>query len=226
METKLTHLRLCEVVSYDPATGIFVWLVSRGKSAIGKQAGILRDTGRVIGIDGNNYMAARLAWFYVHGEWPERILRFKDSDRDNTKIENLTYGENSFVTQDGKNAYMKKWRKANPKNQRHLILKRSYGLTIEQFQQMLLDHKGVCGCCGKPETAIQGGKLLPLAVDHCHTTHEIRGLLCAKCNRGLGSFNDDPITLRAAAAYLEAHAVKPKSNVIPLSARRASNKGD
>lgn len=45
-----------------------------------------------------------------------------------------------------------------------------------------------------------------LVVDHCHKSKQIRGLVCHRCNVGLGYFRDDPELLRAAAAYLEAQS--------------------
>lgn len=45
----------------------------------------------------------------------------------------------------------------------------------------------------------------PFHVDHCHITNKYRGILCHKCNRAIGFFNDNPITLRKAADYLDKH---------------------
>jgi len=57
---------------------------------------------------------------------------------------------------------------------------------------------GVCAICGGINDNDDA-----LSVDHDHETGRIRGLLCSKCNKGLGSFNDDPELLRKAIAYLE-----------------------
>lgn len=216
---KLTQERLREVLSYEPATGVFVWLVSRGKSATGKVAGKLRDTGRVIGIDGENYAAARLAWFWINGMWPERILRFADGDRDNAAILNLAYGENEFTTKAGKNAYMRKWRSANPRGQRHLWMRSKFGMDLSEYQAMFAAQGGVCAVCKNPETNSKGERAW-LCVDHDHSDNTVRGLLCSRCNHMLGHSKDKIETLRAGAAYLEAHAAKPKTNVIPLASRQ------
>ena len=61
----------------------------------------------------------------------------------------------------------------------------------------------VCAICGKPETAVRLGKVLPLAVDHCHRTGGNRELLCTSCNIGIGSLCDDPELLRKAGEYVE-----------------------
>ena len=74
--------------------------------------------------------------------------------------------------------------------------KRLYGLTLEQFEAMSAAHDGKCTICGQPES--------PLHVDHDHVSGIIRGLLCDRCNKGLGAFRDNPESCRAAAKYLEA----------------------
>ena len=61
--------------------------------------------------------------------------------------------------------------------------------------QALVEGK-TCAICGDPAEV----------VDHCHAQDKIREPLCSPCNRGLGFFRDDPVRLRAGAAYLERHA--------------------
>lgn len=63
---------------------------------------------------------------------------------------------------------------------------------------MLDDQGGVCAICSKEDAA---GKRL--AVDHCHETGKVRGLLCLKCNTVLGKMNDEVNLLKKAIAYLE-----------------------
>jgi hypothetical protein len=79
---------------------------------------------------------------------------------------------------------------------RRRTLKRNYGITLEEYQQMLRKQGG-CAICGKNE----GLKEMP--VDHCHKTGNIRGVLCHWCNKGLGQFFDNPSTLRKAADYID-----------------------
>ena len=78
-------------------------------------------------------------------------------------------------------------------------LKRTYGLTIEQYDAMLEAQAGVCAICGKPP---RNGYVLH--VDHDHETGAIRGLLHFTCNNLLGDAEDDARVLRAAAEYVEA----------------------
>lgn len=61
----------------------------------------------------------------------------------------------------------------------------------------------LCAICGKPETAERSGKVMPLSIDHCHVTNQVRALLCHRCNKAIGLMLDDPVRLRAAADYVE-----------------------
>lgn len=76
----------------------------------------------------------------------------------------------------------------------HLIAK--YGLTLEEYDDLLAQQKGVCAICKRGN----GAKFL--VVDHRHKGEVVRGLLCDGCNIGLGMFRDNPAILRVAAAYL------------------------
>jgi len=68
---------------------------------------------------------------------------------------------------------------------------------------MFLSQNGVCAICSGGETVKTRGTLRRLAVDHDHETGKVRGLLCNRCNNGLGNFRDDPDLLREAIAYLQ-----------------------
>jgi predicted nucleic acid-binding Zn ribbon protein len=77
-----------------------------------------------------------------------------------------------------------------------------YGITAEQFAAMLEEQNNLCAICRSPEWPGKGSRP---HVDHDHATGKVRGLLCGKCNVALGNMHDDPVRLRAAAAYVEAH---------------------
>jgi len=81
-------------------------------------------------------------------------------------------------------------------------LKHRYGITEEQYDQMLIQQKHSCKICGHKPDKYQTRPDKPLYVDHCHQTKVIRGLLCHKCNVALGHMNDDPEQLERAANYL------------------------
>lgn len=82
---------------------------------------------------------------------------------------------------------------------------RRYGLTVEDYEAMLAAQGGRCAICRE---APDSRRRHDLAVDHCHETELVRGLLCHRCNVGLGHFNDRPNLLRAAAEYLDRTAKK------------------
>lgn len=82
---------------------------------------------------------------------------------------------------------------------------RRYGITLEQYEQMLEAQGGVCAICGRPERSkVYKHGPRSLAVDHGHETGRIRGLLCFSCNTNLGKFDHDLDLLRSAIEYLEA----------------------
>jgi len=88
----------------------------------------------------------------------------------------------------------KKW---HQKNGRSAALRKLYGITVQQYEAASEAVGGLCEICG--EKCVTGKTL---AVDHDHETGAVRGLLCRKCNSGLGLFNDSTELLKAAAEYL------------------------
>jgi hypothetical protein len=83
-------------------------------------------------------------------------------------------------------------------------LLRKYGVSREAYNKLMVKQGGLCCICNKPERRTnQLGELLPLAVDHDHETGELRGLLCATCNKALGLFEDDGHIIQAAGLYLQ-----------------------
>lgn len=97
-------------------------------------------------------------------------------------------------------AKQNEYRKANPDKVRFALIKTNYGMTETEYRKLLNDQNNRCAIC---RTKNPGAKGKWFHVDHSHKTKKIRGLLCTKCNQGLGYFNDDPIALRCAADYIE-----------------------
>ena len=82
---------------------------------------------------------------------------------------------------------------------------RSYGINKEEYEQMLQDQDGKCAICKREESSRASitKKVRALAVDHCHVTGHVRGLLCRACNLGIGHFDDNLEFLKEAVKYLE-----------------------
>jgi Autographiviridae endonuclease VII len=99
--------------------------------------------------------------------------------------------------------YQRKWRTDNIRRARSSELKSSYGITIDDYEKLLEIQNHACAICGGKEGSVQAnGKPFGLAVDHCHDTDKVRGLLCSHCNRGLGFFEDSIERLHSAIDYL------------------------
>lgn len=88
--------------------------------------------------------------------------------------------------------------KQDPEYRRLHLLTRRYGLTPEDYQRLLDSQGGACAICGREQSAN-----VALAVDHDHDTGVIRGLLCHRCNSGIGSLGDSVALLKLAIWYLE-----------------------
>ena len=95
----LTQEYLKSILDYDLDTGIFTWKVSKAnRTKVGDVAGWSYNGYREIEINNKAYKAHRLAWLYVYGEMPKKLIDHVDGNRSNNKISNLreaTYQENS-----------------------------------------------------------------------------------------------------------------------------------
>lgn len=219
-ENGLTFEDLSEVLAYDAASGAFTWkktVSSRIKA--GHRAGtFLRlQNGKdylSITYHGRKLSGAQLAWLLHYGEWPDRSVFFIDEDTTNLRIKNLKMADHKaerVIREDGSVGY-----KMTAEQARHYGLARNYGISLTEYADMYAKQGGVCAICGKPEThKVPGRKRSDgevrhrdLSVDHCHGTGAVRELLCNACNHVLGSANDDPEILMAAAEYLKRHKTK------------------
>lgn len=81
---------------------------------------------------------------------------------------------------------------------RKSLLKNKYNMTNEEYDKLFAKQNGKCMICGKREKY----KKEKLTIDHNHKTNIFRGLICHKCNRGLGYFNDNGLILIKAVKYL------------------------
>lgn len=86
----ITQERLREVLSYDPATGVFTRRISRRKDRIGVPAGAPNGFGHIqIRVDGTLYLAHRLAFLYIYGSWPSTNIDHINGVPDDNRITNL-----------------------------------------------------------------------------------------------------------------------------------------
>ena len=90
----------------------------------------------------------------------------------------------------------------DPRPTRDRHLKRMYGITIDDYDRMLVEQNGVCATCG---TDKPGGRWEMFACDHDHKTGKVRGLLCKSCNIALGEVGDNAQTLQSMIEYLQEH---------------------
>jgi hypothetical protein len=87
---ELTAARARELFRYDPSTGSLTWKVDKGAKRSGDPAGHLdKDGYRVVGADGTQYFAHRVAWLIHHGRWPDGLVDHKDGDHDHNAVKNL-----------------------------------------------------------------------------------------------------------------------------------------
>lgn len=99
-------------------------------------------------------------------------------------------------------ARARKWRKRNPDRVRDAGLKQNYGLPYGTYDKMLAAQSGRCAICKTVETGARNH----LHVDHDHDTGTVRGLLCGRCNTGIGQLRHERNVLLAAIDYLDSYS--------------------
>ena len=95
----------------------------------------------------------------------------------------------------------KLYARAHRKEVRLNNMKYTTGISKEIYAQLSKEQDNVCAICGRSNV----DPTRNLSVDHCHDTRLVRGLLCTKCNFGLGYFNDDEVLLLKAIDYLKSN---------------------
>ncbi len=112
--------------------------------------------------------------------------------------------ENNWWLQPKLNENAREDRSNNPEKYKNYHLKKDYGITMEQYNELLLKQNNACAICGNLETKIykKTGVIMKLSVDHNHTNGKIRGLLCNNCNMALGILKESKKTLIKMIKYL------------------------
>jgi hypothetical protein len=98
-----------------------------------------------------------------------------------------------------------RWRERNPDADADKRLRRVYGITLAEYNELFEAQGGVCALCKKGESTKRmkkGEGRERLAVDHCHDTGRVRGLLCFKCNTAIGSLGDTEEDAQRVVDYL------------------------
>lgn len=103
------------------------------------------------------------------------------------------------VRHEKRKARCRKW---SAKNQHRRNLRHLYRIDVDVYEAMMAAQGGVCAICRLPERRKFKGVVSRLAVDHCHQTGAIRGLLCSRCNMMIGMAEDTPMLLEMAKEYL------------------------
>ena len=121
----------------------------------------------------------------------DRAAQYRDEHREELRVKGVTYYAKH-------REYQAAYRKQHRQRTREHDLKRNFGITLKQYEEMLSNQENMCAICRRPATQFRRG----LHVNHDHTDGMVRGLLCTPCNIGLGGFRDNPDLLVAAIKYL------------------------
>lgn len=117
---------------------------------------------------------------------------------------------NKSHTKESWAAYMREYRIRRPDRVKHSDLRKKFGISFEEYQNMMTEQNEVCKLCAKPESRVdhRTKKVTSLAVDHCHTSGKVRGLLCSSCNTALGLLKEDVELLLKAIDYIKSNQTR------------------
>ena len=143
-------------------------------------------------------------WSFVN-DVPDKL----ENSRASRIIEDRPWSKENFYWREVDQASLESkerqriFRKANPLYGKNTYLKKTYGVDLDWYNEQSKKQNDVCAICSQPETAIIHGKKISLAVDHCHDTGKVRGLLCRSCNNAIGAFKHDKSIMLKAIKYLD-----------------------
>lgn len=129
----------------------------------------------------------------------EHAKKSRERNKDKIRERQKAWTEKN---KDKHSAKSKAWYAENKDKVRDSLLRREFGISLIQYDEMFKAQNGKCAICEKEETA----RTKRLAVDHCHKTGKIRKLLCRACNVGIGNLQDSPELLLKAIEYLKHHS--------------------
>lgn len=132
-------------------------------------------------------------------EKPEKFKQSADTREAKNAARRARYAEDAIHREKMK-LESKKWQLENPDKVKHKRLMSAFGITLDQYNEMLAKQNHACAICGMTDQS--NPKVFP-HVDHCHATGKIRGILCSNCNMALGKFKDDTSLLYSAISYLQ-----------------------
>ena len=123
------------------------------------------------------------------------------------ETKNLSYFARKQASKDGVRPQCKacdqEYRDSKRQEIRDYHYRNRYGISLEQYQEKLEEQGFVCAICGTEHS--ENSRMKTLVVDHCHTTGQVRGLLCHSCNVTLGAAKEKEDILIACISYLRAY---------------------
>lgn len=128
-------------------------------------------------------------------EYKAKVAEYRSRPETKEKVKAATKRYRSTDEYKQKKVLYRSMQKHKDKR-RDTNLRQKFGITLEDYNNMLTSQNGVCAICGQLD-----GKR-SLAVDHCHKTGKVRGLLCRRCNVSIGLLEDNTIFLLNAVRYL------------------------